>query len=449
MHILEIMPPRPPPLPSSQHLLLQQPHIVDLIVDFLPKRSHKRTLVALLRSCYPLQDAAAKRLYHSDFLRFFAGSDVGTGKTRSFCGWLDDKRSRDRCQWNEARDKQPKVTIIRSSALDPLPQKSYAFLFNEDAVSAPPTHDAVDEPDAPSEGCDRGDHNTPTPAPGNTKAGLLAYVKVITMSSHHRCMCEHFGPVVSPLLSGLEVIRIANSFSVSLFNLDDPCDSDQSCPLFTGLVAPKLVFRNLDGQGLPLPQFDERKEQWPTELREPFKNCRWTASRHIKTVVLFLPTNGRCYHATNLAHIGRFFPAATEIKVVLYEHWEDYEEEEEIGFMFHGPIPVTPDDIVHPIQQILKHTSAAVTVYGLDRVDYAKRGEIVTQYLHRAPDPWALRPVHLIVINEVRTGMVFNALTTGKMEDMGWGSRLTLKTISKYKKDKDTAEHHAELTPAL
>lgn len=268
------------------------------------------------------------------------------------------------------------------------------------------------------------------------------------MSSHHRCMCEHFDPIVAPLLSGLEVIRIANSFSAELYNLDTPCDSEQSCSLFTALVAPKLVFRNLDGWGLPLPQFDERMEHWPRELYERFKNCRWTASPHIQTVVFFLPTNARCYNATNLVHLGKFFPTATEIKIILYEHWEDYEQEEaEIGYMFHAPIPVTPDDIVHPIQQILKHTKAAVTVCGLDNVDFGDAGGILAEYRRRAPALSVLRPVLFTVINEVTTGMIHNVLTTGKMEDMGWGSRVTLKTFSKYKQDK--MGRRGELTPAL
>ncbi|KAL1408096.1 hypothetical protein Q8F55_004899 [Vanrija albida] len=392
----------PPPIPSSNHMLLQQDHIIDCILGHVPKR----TLVVCLRACEPLQYAAARRLYHTVTLnddkfiaKFFKGVEVGTSlTTKSDCGWLNNPR-KGVCQ---RLKKFPKVDLVMPSPLAPPPVKTYDFLYGEasgaskepiDPVPASLDDEWLDEPSSTSK--------------RNTKAPFLALVKVLTIGDHHLCTCAHFGPTVAPLLSRIQVLRITAHFDF-LFSLNPPCDGNVSCPLMTAVKTPKIVFRNLDGQGIPLPQFNRYHELWKPNLYAPLKNCVWTAAQHITEVVLFFPTHARRYGATNLVHIAKFFPNTELFKVIFWDTWEGWMDDDEI--------------------QMLLHTNAKVTLWGLGHLTFAPIGDI-SHFWHSgnmAPD------LSRMVWTEIHTGIAFQVLAGKRAAENDWVKRVMSFCLSHY-----------------
>ncbi|WOO77998.1 uncharacterized protein LOC62_01G001550 [Vanrija pseudolonga] len=455
------MPARPPPIQSAQHLLLQQEHLVDRILDLVPKRVAKRTFLSLLRTCYPLQHAAAKRLYHTvalendaDIAAFFRGVEVGTPAGSMKCKWLTSKGKRS-CEHLTSR---PPVTILMPNLLLPPVKNSYEFLYAEargdkpkgknGQHAAPATHGPSPDDDPADEWIDV----PPSPSPNarNTKAPLLEHVKLLTIGDHHMCSCAHYGPLVAPLLN-LQVLRITSNFD-NYFQLIPPCDGTASCPLMTGVRATKLVIRNLDGYGLPLPQFNLFFGPWKAELRAPLASCTWPAAEHIDTLVLVFPHHARRYCATNLVRIGQYFPNVPHIKIVFWNQWEGYTDDDYLFAQLHAHVPARAEDMVYPIQQILAHTSAEVTVCGLDDVEWAHDGDLLALLKVLAPD------IDLRTLNdaslykffetEITTASLFTRKATGAVgTTKNWAARV--KFIGAVAYVRDTAARRGELKPTL
>lgn len=81
--------------------------------------------------------------------------------------------------------------------------------------------------------------------------------------------------------------------------------SASDAPLLRKIKAEKVVFRNVDGHGIPLPM-----------------NAEWDLTM-VREVVVILPTNGLCYLAVPL-HFGDVettYPNAS-LKIVWYDGWE-------------------------------------------------------------------------------------------------------------------------------
>lgn len=402
---------------------------MDRILDLLPTS----TLVVCLRTAEPLQYAAARRLYHTITLdsdkriaKFFAGVHVGTGaKPRPECNLLNSPH-KGACQ---RLKKMPKVELVRPSLRAPPPLKSYEFLYNE-ALARPEVIDTTPPPPARDE-----PRRTKTGSTSrrNTKAPLIALVKVLTIGGHHLCTCTHYGPLVVPLLSNIQVLRIAANFD-SLFVLNPVCDAAVSCPLMTAIKTPKIVFRNLDGQGLPLPQFNPYHERWKPKLYAPLKRCTWPASEHITEVVLFFPTHARRYGATNLVHIAKFFPNAEHVKVVFWNSWQGWTHADDTFAKFHAPLALVPDDVVYPVQQILTHTKAQVTLCGLSHLQFVPLGDI-SDFYHSGNSP---PDMFRMVWCEIQTGIAFDVLAGKRaVEDNDWLSRVVTFCLDHYMEYKD------------
>ncbi|WOO77999.1 uncharacterized protein LOC62_01G001551 [Vanrija pseudolonga] len=408
---------------SCPHLLLQQDHIVDRILDFLPQP----TLVTCLRTAEPLQYASARRLYHTVTLdsnkriaKFFHGVHVGFGaKSKVECNLLSSPHKGAQCQ---RLKKMPKVELVRPSLRAPPPLKSYEFLYNE-AYNRPNGIDPV----GPLPAHYKGHNNTKRASSSrrNTKAPFLALVKVLTIGGHHLCTCAHYGPLVVPLLSNIQVLRITANFD-SLFALNPVCDGAVSCPLMTAIKTPKIVFRNLDGQGLPLPQFNAYHERWKPKLYAPLKKCHGGGP--------LLPYPRAALRRPNLVHVAKFFPNAEHIKVVFWETWQGWTAADDTFVKFHAQLALVPDDVVFPIQQILAHTSAQVTLWGLSHVQFAPLGD-VSDFYHSgnmAPE------MYRMVWAEIQSGIAFDVLAGRRaVEDNGWLNRVVSFCLNHYLEYKD------------
>lgn len=93
------------------------------------------------------------------------------------------------------------------------------------------------------------------PSKHNFKAPLLAYVRVMSLGSHHYCLCEVYGRGIGPLLNRLDTLRLVAT-PKSPFDCLDLCDQiprgghkDEPweaplCPLFKSTTPNKLVVRN-------------------------------------------------------------------------------------------------------------------------------------------------------------------------------------------------------------
>lgn len=384
----------------------------------------------------------------ADIASFFRGVEVGTATPGMDCKWLTSKGKKT-C---EHLMRRPGVTITMPSPLLPPPVKSYEFLYAEARSGKgkgkrPPA--VPGEHGSPDHGNEWIDMPMSSPNARNTKAPLLAYVQLLTIGDHHLCSCAHFGPLVTQLLD-LQVLRITSNFD-NYFQLNPPCDGTVSCPLMTGLRAGKLVIRNLDGYGLPLPQFNLFFEQWKAELRAPLANCTWPAADDIDEVVLVFPHHARRYCATNLVRMGQFFPNVPRIKIVFWNEWEGYTDDDYLFAQLHAQVPARAEDMIYPIQQILAHTHAEVTVCGLDDVEWAYDGDLIG--LLKALAPTGLPRLDDALLykffqTEITTASLFTRKATGQVgASKHWADRVRFVGAIPYVRD--TAARRGELNPTL
>lgn len=167
-------PPQPPTAPADAVppalIILNSPHIVDGIMNY----ASRTTLVACLRVSKQLHDAAGKVLYHTvrvdryNLAGFFLGALVGSGVAE------DSGCHGDGCVRFTEQDK--------------------------DGTKSP-----ADNP-APGQGKTRGQKKNAQKrkrkAAGRTtnfKAPLLAQVEVLSLGSHHTCVCHLYGEHIESL----------------------------------------------------------------------------------------------------------------------------------------------------------------------------------------------------------------------------------------------------------
>lgn len=262
--------------------------------------------------------------------------------------------------------------------------------------------------------------------PPNFKFHLLKHVRVLTISSHHGCVCRLYGRYAKGLLPNLDVVRVASEF-VHMFKLLPFCDDDE-CSLLKRLQTRKLVLRNLDGSGLPLEPFGDT-----------YKIC--------DELVVFLPTDGRRYDYdimdfNSLQELGHYFIWAPDTKIVFYPTWEGWDESDELSMFIHGHAPVTPDDIVYKAKPFMEYADPKYTIYGMDKLRWSDDGDLAGVFQHHFPNtPMTQRTIHDLVRTELRTGSLFCAIMPLKGEvfeyDPGYPETVTYKSFTQYLIDKD------------
>ncbi|WOO78072.1 uncharacterized protein LOC62_01G001625 [Vanrija pseudolonga] len=89
------------------------------------------------------------------------------------------------------------------------------------------------------------------PTERNFKVPLLGYVRVLSLGSHHDCLCDFYGKDIGPLLHQLDTLRLVAT-PKNPFGCHDLCDLASKvetweaaiCPLVESTTPNKLVLRN-------------------------------------------------------------------------------------------------------------------------------------------------------------------------------------------------------------
>ncbi|WOO78077.1 uncharacterized protein LOC62_01G001630 [Vanrija pseudolonga] len=256
----------------------------------------------------------------------------------------------------------------------------------------------------------------------NFKAPLLLHVRVLSLGSHHTCVCHLYGEHVSALLTNVDTLRIVPA-PKSAYKLKPLCDDSDACLLFEHLAPRKLVLRNLDDT-------DSYESCWPY-------NDKWNSSR-LKEVVWVMPMEGKVYGDCGLMGTGEYFTSAANVKILCNDHWE----------VWHPPAnaaglnprktstctPVTPHQVVAPIRLWATFTNVNYTLFGLEAVQF-KTGvdDLVRTFKRHFPtvklDSNRLRQ---LVKDELRTSALEVALMEGVYEDPGYPDSIVYKTLEEY-----------------
>lgn len=149
----------------------------------------------------------------------------------------------------------------------------------------------------------------------NFKRQLLAFTEVLTVSTHHSCSCAIFDGQWAKLFPNVKTLRVSPMKSEhDAFRLVpmcspgmNPCGTgDRPCSQLTDLNPREIVFRNVDGYGLPLPD-----------------DFIWDISPDVE-VVVFLPTDTREYGGPHRLWLclSAHFPRVAEVKIVLLGHYD-------------------------------------------------------------------------------------------------------------------------------
>ncbi|WOO78073.1 uncharacterized protein LOC62_01G001626 [Vanrija pseudolonga] len=139
----------------------------------------------------------------------------------------------------------------------------------------------------------------------NFKAALLGHVRVLSLGSHHCCVCHFYGTNIGPLLKNLDTLRVVPA-PLTPFTVDTVCDNRIYCPFFDSLRPRKLVFRNVGGR--------------PVFLTREHHNI-WNPSR-LEEVVYILPTDGRVYRNETVKALDELIRFDVPCKVVFCRGWE-------------------------------------------------------------------------------------------------------------------------------
>jgi hypothetical protein len=145
----------------------------------------------------------------------------------------------------------------------------------------------------------------------NFKTPLLRLVKVLTITEHHPHHCQHLADTAAGALISLDVLRIVPPKYDHLTSFKQLCYGHRSCPLLGCLDTKKIVFRNVNGSGLPIHQADLRSWSPPSLLE----------------VVCFLTTDGSlASHRRSdglFVEMAEMFRNVNKIKLVFFKHGEE------------------------------------------------------------------------------------------------------------------------------
>ncbi|WOO78078.1 uncharacterized protein LOC62_01G001631 [Vanrija pseudolonga] len=238
----------------------------------------------------------------------------------------------------------------------------------------------------------------------NFKAPLLAHTRVLSLGSHHTCVCDLYGPHAASLLRNLDTLRIVPT-SVSRRKLEPLCDYEAICALFHHLTPRKLVLRNIDGTMW-------HRYSWPLG--------DWNAAR-LQEVVWVLPSNGRVYPDGELMDSGERFatPGVTRVKVIFHNGWEVWPAgERQRRLTKHASTLVIPEDVVYPLAEICKRTDIHTTVYGLETFTFhAGDSEMAEDFEERFPgEPLDNELLRELVRAELRVGAARDLIETDEYD---------------------------------
>jgi hypothetical protein len=253
------------------------------------------------------------------------------------------------------------------------------------------------------------------------KAPLLKLVRVLTITQHHSCLCKVYARHLKTLLPNLDTVRIATDpVSPGSFQVRSLCDSGE-CPLLQAIQVRKIVLRNLDGGGLPLPTRDWASHH-PTQMSE---------------LVVVLPTDGRRLEKSyprdfdgysadeaDLDAVGIMFysePETLKITVVFYPIWEGedteatpVEPEQVCRGVGHEPL-VWLDRFALLFCNLQLDSNNRHTVCGLENVEFATAGSFMSIFQQLFPETELSQDkLREIARHELRTFTILDAIWTGR-----------------------------------
>ncbi|WOO78076.1 uncharacterized protein LOC62_01G001629 [Vanrija pseudolonga] len=382
-------------------IILNSPHIVDGIMQYAATRT---TLVSCLRVSKQLHDAAGKVLYHTvrvdryNLDGFFLGALVGSGfAEESGCHG-------DACRRFTERDKDKDKDINKTTVENALPTGQ-----------------------GKTRGQKKNAQKRKRKAAGRTtnfKAPLLAHVQVLSLGSHHTCVCHLYGEHVGSLLPNLDTLRIVPAPDTT-YKLKPLCDDANTCLIFQNVAPAKLVLRNLDDG-------DSHFTTWP-------EGDHWNEGGLLE-VVWVVPIDGRRHGNGGLISTAEYFFATAEVKVIFHDDWEVWRlppgsQVDRIFKAMHlSKAPLTPSDIVYPASHWCMYTDPRNTICGLETVEFVpEHDDLVSTFEHFFPD------VHLdsdrlrqLVRDELRTGSLQAAFDQDEYEDNDFPKSIEYKTLEEY-----------------
>ncbi|KAL1408117.1 hypothetical protein Q8F55_004920 [Vanrija albida] len=283
----------PAQMESAIDRIVAIPHILEAIVAY----SSRSTQVTLLRVCGELHRMAGKHIYRvikleqsetNPYLGVFhvlRGALVGTGDHPHLGGC---------CSTDSIVDDPSSTNPIN---------KTYMPRVRAVAKVSGVTIGQIAGDVAFGTRCE----STLKPYATNFKKSLLAKTEVITLGTHHSCFCGLLGNHHwARLFPKLNTVRLSPSKSYRPFVLNAVCDG--VCTALASLQPRKIVFRNIDGNGIH-------------GLRSDL--ARWNVV-NLETVVWFLPTDAREYHH------------ATELMASIYTTSKYHFKDAKIKMVFHG-----------------------------------------------------------------------------------------------------------------
>ncbi|WOO77976.1 uncharacterized protein LOC62_01G001528 [Vanrija pseudolonga] len=280
------------------------PHILESIVA----HSTRATQVTLLRVCHDFHRMAGKQIYRiikinqRNFLDMMHGALIGTGSNGNV---------------------PTGCTEFAAEFLDILKPDILADLHKRFLEGSKVEDLAIDVV------IGNKDHKY-KPRVTNFKRSLFKHTEVLTVGTHHTCFCDLFRESLTTLFPNLRTLRIAPSKSERPFELAHTCDSLSPCPLLTNLKPRKIVVRNLDGGGLPIPD-----------------NYIWDVP-DLETFVCFIPVDQREFNDGRIfLSLIPHFESAKSMKMVFYDkHEGPVGVDELLQRTVLGGMPVNPDIIM-------------------------------------------------------------------------------------------------------
>ncbi|KAL1408041.1 hypothetical protein Q8F55_004838 [Vanrija albida] len=375
------------------HIIAGVPHIVDKIMAY----TSRSTLATCLRVSKQFHEASGKVLYHtvrldgSNPAGFFLGALGGDEHSGCFG---------DTCQrFTEKDEVYNKWTslLLQAEARGELEKARRENKNRKGTSSADVT---------------------------NFKAKLLLHVKVVSLGSHHTCVCHLYGPHADVLLANINTLRIVHTKEKTA-KLKPLCDDAHHCLLFKHLTPAKLVLRNLDDG-------DSHMETWPYD-------SKWYTEK-LQEVVWVVPTDGHVYGEGGLIMTSDLFTANYEVKIVFNHSWEVWRQppDSPIDRLFKSirliKAPLSPHHVVYPVSHWCMFTNCTSIMYGLETVQFTPGADdLVGTFEVHFPD------VHLdsdrlrqLVKDELRTGALQSALWDGTYEDPGYPEHMVYKTLEEY-----------------
>lgn len=194
----------------------------------------------------------------------------------------------------------------------------------------------------------------------NFKLPLLHHVRVLTISSHHRCSCTLWGAQVAHFFPNVEVLRVVPTVSKdgALLPLCDGADK-APCP-FLQVDAEKLVLRNLDARGPAIPG-----------------HLAWTSPK-LQRVSIYLPVDGaECARIPALSLKGQF-PGVKEINIIFHV-WDGARVVDVLFPHKHPHLPETLIDLLQALTIPGRADNTKINIYGLDEIAFHPIGPFATR----------------------------------------------------------------------